>query len=298
MNTPYTKNDIVRFMTNEPTVHVNVMFNPETIDPDDIGKEEYIGRIKAVIARGRSYLVSTISPLEGFICIPDAEDIVCRMDESELDEDQRVKYHARDEHFEAPNCYENDPEAEDLKGLDEERKCFAVARKAIDSLFPGKDIVEMDRNFGDFRLERYLKDLDDSLELLPGERRSSKREKELLETKERLAQWFKTLRFKEFHMVNVGFREEKTAEDLEFEKSILKKMQGHFGKDFSLDDRENNQITKFWAVAVSTDFEEAYVLRDVRERTDFHMWLGPEHYDMDEASQKFFCECRGMKTRP
>ncbi len=297
MNIPYSKNDIVRFVTKEPCVHVNVMFNSENFDLNDISKEEYIGRIKAVIDGGKYYLVSTISPMDGFNCIADARDILCSMGESELSEDQKMKYHARHDGYEAPNCYEIDPGAEDLKGLDFEQKCITVARKAMDCLFPGKDIVEMNRNFGDVLRERYLKGLDDSLVLLPGEKRSKKREKELLETKDNLLQWFKNLRFKEFYMVNVGFREEKTAEDHEFEDAILKKMQTHFGKDFSFDDDEGNLITKFWTVAVSTGFDEAYVLRDVKERTDFYMWLGPEHYDMDEASQKFFRDCR-IKTRP
>ena len=65
----YKKNDIIRFMTNQPRVHALEMFGHCEFNPDEIEKEEYIGRIKSVVADGASYVVGCISPSKSAVCI-------------------------------------------------------------------------------------------------------------------------------------------------------------------------------------------------------------------------------------
>lgn len=204
MENKFTKNSLVRFRTNEPAVHANVMFSYEKVDPNDFKKEEYIGRVKAVIDGGKAYLLSTIYPMPGFVCTADADDMICLMDESELNDEQRQAFHHRDEAFEAPNCYESNPDADDLKGLETDEKCFQIARRAITSLFPETEIESMKRDVdSDFVLERYIRTLDDNLNLLPGEHRSDSKHKKLQKKRNRLKEWFRTVRLKEFYLVNV-----------------------------------------------------------------------------------------------
>ncbi len=72
MNEILRKNDVIRFMTRDPQVHLIEMFGHCEFNPEEIGREEYVGRIKSVIGDGESFLMSTLSPMPGFLCIADA----------------------------------------------------------------------------------------------------------------------------------------------------------------------------------------------------------------------------------
>ena len=58
----YKKNDIVRFISNQPAAHVIRMFGHyQGLKPEDATPDEYLGRVKSVIGDGRAYVVSTLS---------------------------------------------------------------------------------------------------------------------------------------------------------------------------------------------------------------------------------------------
>ena len=95
----YKKNDIIRFMTNQPGVHALEMFGHCEFNPDEIEKEEYIGRIKSVVANGASYVVSTISPRSSSICIADAEEVLGQLQEVFVPRRARVSDYSYLRHF-------------------------------------------------------------------------------------------------------------------------------------------------------------------------------------------------------
>ena len=101
--TTYHFKDIIAFRTNQPQAHVMEMFGHQPFDPNDIEKKEYVGWIKTVIS-DMEYLVATISPLSNFVCLINSEDIVRRVEASELTKEQREGIH---EFYMAPNVYVN-----------------------------------------------------------------------------------------------------------------------------------------------------------------------------------------------
>lgn len=65
----YKKGDIVSFWSNEPDIHLLVMFGPE-FDPQDVKPTKHIGVVTNVheIPIGVSYVITTLKPNPGFLC--------------------------------------------------------------------------------------------------------------------------------------------------------------------------------------------------------------------------------------
>ena len=287
----YKKNDIIRFMTNQPGVHAMEMFGHCEFNPDEIEKEEYIGRIKSVVANGASYVVSTISPSSSFNCVADAEEVLGQLQEIDLTEEQREGYHKRLESHEAPNVYDNDPSDLD-ESLTIEQKCEVVASKAMKALFP-EAVTRGYDSFGiyDFRMETYLNDLHHCLE--GANDKSETRKAELKEKCKKLEAWFRKQRFKEYYTICVGVEVESDTRDLEIEKTVHKMLTERFGKEEADKMHNPNPKTVFrnWLVAVDLNFEEVSIMRDGQERSRFFMFLGGEHDDLYHAKIAFAQEC-------
>ena len=287
----YKKNDIIRFMTNQPGVHALEMFGHCEFNPDEIEKEEYIGRIKSVVANGASYVVSTISPRSSSICIADAEEVLGQLQESDLTAEQLKAYHERFESHEAPNVYDNDPSDLD-ESLTIEQKCKAVAAKAMNALFP-EAVTRGYESFGiyDFRMETYLKDLRRCLERT--NEKSESRQAELKEKCEKLEAWCRKQRFKEYYTICVGVEEEIDKGDLEIERTVHKMLTERFGKEEAdkMHDPNPKTVVRNWLVAVDLNFEEVSIMRDGSERNRFFMFLGGEHDDLYHAKIAFAQEC-------
>lgn len=87
--------DIILFKTNQPAIHLLEMFGTTPFNPKDIEKEEYIGLIESVMPLPMPdlswYTTTSISPLDGFFCLVSKEDIIRKMDKSELTEEQQNK---------------------------------------------------------------------------------------------------------------------------------------------------------------------------------------------------------------
>ena len=254
----YKKNDIIKIITNQPRVHLMEMFGHCKFNPDEIEPKEYIARVKSVIADGKTYVVAVISDWGGHICILNPDDIIGQLQESELTEAQRKKYHERC-HLDAPNVYDNDPSWL-ATSMSVDEKCEAVARKAVSELFPGAIIrgVEKDRGFF---LANYIKDLDDCLETTKG--KSKKKLAKLKEKRDKLESWFRKARFKEYYAVTVGVEQTKSA-------------------------------VQYWLVAIDLHFEEVSIMRDESERTHFFLSLGVEHQNLYHAKVDFAIECVSM----
>lgn len=253
--TNYQKSDIVAFWTNQHQAHAMEMFGGgESFNPDEIEKEEYIGWIKTVIDND-TYLIASISPLNGFVCLTNAADIIRKMDSNELTDDQRSTIH---EFYTAPNVYMNLIDDEE-KGMATNIACCHIARKAMKALFPEDVIEEVKFEDSDFIHKKCINDLYKHIDIFAGNA-SEQRKIELREKADELTSWFKTLRFKEYYSVRVCVKED-----------------------------ENTSV--YYLVAIDRNLEEVSIMRNSSERTDFYNSLGPEYDLLWNAKMAFTREC-------
>lgn len=70
MKTALREDEVIRFMTRTPQVHMMEIIGVNDFDPEEIELEEYVGRIDSVIGEDDDLLVvTTLSPVDGFRCI-------------------------------------------------------------------------------------------------------------------------------------------------------------------------------------------------------------------------------------
>jgi hypothetical protein len=259
------------------------MFGDQPFDPNDIEKEEYIGWIKTVISY-REYLVATISPLSNFVCLVNSEDIVRRVEASELTEEQREGIH---EFYMAPNVYMNSGRASwEGKSIDE--KCCLIARKAMRALFPNDEIEEVSFTESDFIKESLIDGLYQSLKNISTDA-SEERKQELRDKADKLASWFETLRFKEYHTVEIGVRGEGPMP--ECMKEMYFQAANHYDCDISGVEIDNIGYINYYKVTIDKNFEEVSIMRNISERSAFHLSLGPEYDLLWNAKIGFAYEC-------
>ena len=247
----YKKNDILLFMTNEPQAHVCEMFGyGTTLKKEEIEKEPYYGFVKSVIsAKDGIYLMQTLKPRKGFICVTETADIIRLVDKNELPEEERE--HEPCEYMEAPNVYTPAHNA-DYSTLTEREHCIALAKEALQDLFPENSIDEFNFgfNYDWFSHSNFVSTLnycDEYREHIKNAAINAK----LCRMKDEILYHVPTARFKEYFTVNVGIS---TADG-----------------------------TYYIIVAVSKEFDEVCVLLDINDRSNFFRSLGPEFVDLSHA---------------
>lgn len=280
--TTYHFKDIIAFRTNQPQTHVMEMLGHQPFDPNDIEKEEYVGWIKTVIS-DKEYLVATISPLSNFVCLINSEDIVRRVEASELTKEQREGIH---EFYMAPNVYVNSGEEASWEGKSIDEKCCHIARKAMNALFPDDKIVTVSFTESDFIKEKTINDLYWSLDNFVSNV-SEERKQELRNKADEFAAWFRILRFKEYCSVTVGVREDGPLP--EYMTEMNKQIAEDIGCDFSAS--ENSHVINMYLVAIDKNLEEVSIMRDRKERSAFFLSLGPEYDLLWNAKIGFAQEC-------
>lgn len=244
----YKKNDILLFMTSEPQAHVCEMFGGEAVEKEDVEREPYYGFVKSVISASKGiYLMQTIKPMEGFVCIAEKTDIIRVVDKNELPEAERERKST--EWLEAPNVYVP-AQNTSLSGLSEEERCIALAKEALVHLFPEIPTTEFELRDNWFSKASFISTLNHFDEYWETTIKNSKREKELVLLKNEILKDIQTARFKEYYTVKVGTP------------------------------IENG--TAYFIVAVSKEFDEACVLLDLTERSNFFRSLGPEFNDVED----------------
>ena len=88
------------------------------------------------------------------------------------------------------------------------------------------------------------------------------------------------------------WNEAATEEDIEWEREIHERFRKAIGGTYpEFHEEDIKTVQKYWMVAVDHNFEEVSVTRDIHERTDFFMSLGPEYNDMEHACAWFRNEC-------
>ena len=280
--TTYHFKDIIAFRTNQPQAHVMEMFGHQPFDPNDIEKEEYVGWIKTVIS-DMEYLVATISPLSNFVCLINSEDIVRRVEASELTKEQREGIH---EFYMAPNVYVNSGKEASWEGKSIDEKCCHIARKSMNALFPDDKIVTVSFTESDFIKEKTINDLYWSLDNF-AIAKSEERKQELRKKADEFAAWFRILRFKEYYSVTVGVRGDGPLP--EYMTEMNKQIAEDIGCDMSA--FENSHITNMYLVAIDKNLEEVSIMRDRKERSAFFLSLGPEYDLLWNAKIGFAQEC-------
>lgn len=104
MKTALREEEVIRFMTREPQVHMMEIIGVNDFVPEEIELEEYVGRIDSVIGEDEALLVTTLSPVDGFRCIAAADDVIGKVDLSCLSEEEQEAYGSVDPYFTAPTC--------------------------------------------------------------------------------------------------------------------------------------------------------------------------------------------------
>lgn len=263
MKKAYKEGDFVEIMTRQPGVHVQVMFGYGQVPLDDIKEEKYVGRIKTVIGNGSSFLIRTLSPLDGFYCVEDAEKILRKLDDSEITDEMRSKIDPP--HYTAPNVFINKTPTAQLD-VDVETKCIVLARVAIATLFPCEEVLSAELVSSDYSVEEAVAFLDEIQKEYYNEN-CSMTLAEVEKTKDRFAREIRTKRFKEFYSVHVALR------------------------DTDVPDNEgqptNGIVTKYFLAAVDHNFEVVSILRDRDERSAFNLSLGPEYDDVFQLVNRF-----------
>lgn len=258
------KKDIILFNTNQPIVHAMEMFGGVEFNPDDINPEEYSGWIKSIIS-DHEYLVATIAPMADFVCAVDQKDIIRKMDLSELTEDEIQGIH---EFYMPPHVYENKlKEAEKDKPVKD--LCCDIARKAVSTLFPERKIEEVRFTSSRFLKEDIIRDMYKTLNIYSGKKGNEY--EELKKEADQIAEWFKTLRFKEYYSVNVFVTD--PEED--------KRMAELYGDEFGGEWRHNYLVT------IDKYFNEVSIQRNGEERSDFIISLGGDYDKLDSVQSGF-----------
>jgi hypothetical protein len=233
----FKKGDYIVVRTNQSDVHASWVVN-SSLTSEDLEPSEYIAKVKSVIDNGAAYLVY-ISSI-GFRCVVDVSEILRRVSEDELTDDERDSEDS--EEFTAPNVYIN--KVEDDEASDED-KCMFIAEDAMNALFPKEFVVTIDLCFSPYLKSDLLTDIDNLIKRIivdsEGEGFYEKRDyfKEMLEN----------LRFKEYYKLRVG-----------------------------IEDELDEAIINYVYLTVDTHFEEASIMWDFHADTQkFIRSLGPEY---------------------
>ena len=250
----YKKGSYIAFMTKQPEVHLNEMFGYNDLEESDFEKSEYTAFIKSVIDE-RTYLVMTVRPNKGFRCIVDIADIngpvpKCELTQKELDVKEL-------DDFIAPNIY--CPAVEPTKNTIES-KCKSLAKEAMTILFPEEEVASSDLTHSNYLKSDIIKHIDFYLDKFCRIARQDLVE-EKTNKREKIKKMLTELKFKEYYSVMVGCY-----------------------------DDEEHTVTRYQAVAVSTNFDEVSIVRNPIERFRFENSLGPDFDIISKACKKFLNE--------
>lgn len=282
------KNSVIRFITRDPQVHLMEMFGHCEFTPDDIKREKYVGRVKSVINDGESYLMDTISPMKGFICICNAEDVVREVELSELSTEEIAHYSKREEGYEAPNLFMNDVSSIKPSSRRKTAMCKEVARKAVSELFPDAKIAEVTVDKTSWYSKEYFRN---ALSFFLKQVKTKKKRAEIQGMYDDISKMCEKARFKEYYTVTVGVERAASEQDRQLHDELRKHLEKHFGEGGVVYLDNHTTVIDNWQVAVDGNFEEVSIMRDGTERTHFAYSLGPEYFDLEDALGDFRGKC-------
>lgn len=268
MKTAFREEEVIRFMTREPQVHMMEIIGVNDFAPEEIELEEYVGRIDSVIGEDEALLVTPLSPVDGFWCIAASGDVIGKVDLSCLSEEELEAYCSVNPRFTAPNVYRNDA-ATLIEDTTWGEKCEECARRALSASFPDENVADVHSIFERgyfFRLIGSAMELADRYGHLA----------DVMEKGTCLLDAAKRIRFKEYHSVAVRITRPDVGE-VDGGGSLV-------------------SVTEYWEVAVDRNLGEVSIMRDRADRTAFLYSLGPEFYDLFEACRSFRRECQDFSS--
>jgi hypothetical protein len=231
----YKKGDFVAVMTNQPEVHFSWMVDCG-MKSEDVKPSEYVAKIKSVIGDCEAYFI--FIPNVGFRCVVDASEVLRRVPEDELTDDERN--HEDDILFTAPNLYVR---KEDHHGVNNEGRFLYLAMAATTELYPEDKVVSVELCRSDYLKSDMLATID---HLIEGRKKKSHK---LLKKREQFKEMLERLRFKEYYDVRVG-----------------------------VEDELDEGATYYIYLAVDTACTEVYVRKDMySDGQRFYYSLGPEY---------------------
>lgn len=244
----YKKNDILIFMSKAPGAHVCEMFGHGIVKPEDAERESYYGFVKSVISASKGiYLMQTLKPLKSFFCVAEDADIIRKVNKNELPKEEREReYHKP---YEVPNVY-IPAQNSALSMLTEQDHCIALAKEVLLHLFPNIPAIEFKFNDTWFSKSGFISQLD-FFDVCLEKIKDSEMKRALIQLKGRILKDLQSARFKEYYDMNVEVR------------------------------TENEGV--YFIAAVSKEFDEVCILRDITERGCFFRSLGPEFYNIMDA---------------
>jgi len=256
MFSKYHKGDYIKIMTNKPVFHLNEMFGYNDLQESDFEKTEYTAFIKSVIDES-TYLVFTVSPKKGFRCIVDIADIIRLVFKSELT--QKELEFKESEDFIAPNVYHH---TKILTKKTLESKCKYLAKEAMTALFPEEEIASLNLTHSYYLKSDIIKRIDFFLEKFCRIARQ-----DLIDEKtgkrDMLEKMLAELKFKEYYSIMVGCFED-----------------------------DEHTIVGYHTIVVSTNFDEACVIRNPEEKSRFENSLGPDFDIISKTFDKLLSELR------
>ena len=236
----YKKGDYLAIRTNQPAVGFIERFG-HGLRTDHIEADDYIARVKDIID-SENYFVYI--PSVGYRCIIDTSEIVGKVSEDELKDEDRREEGCITEHFSTPKyVYTNDSEVPESNIKE---KCKFLTKKAMSELFPEDKIVSVELEDSDFLKADLIMGVNEQIS------RAKFKDQQFMATVQKKRDYFiemlKHLRFKEYYTIRVGVQDE-------FDENA----------------------TDFHMVVIDTKFEEVIVAKGIDERTKFFYSLGPEY---------------------
>lgn len=236
----FKKGDYIAIRTNQPAVGFIERFG-YGLSTDNIEPDDYIAHVKDVIDCDNYFVYI---PSVGYRCIIDRSEIVGKVSENELsdeDRDEEICFH---EHFSTPSyVYTNES---DVPGSNIKEKCEYLTKKAMSELFPEDKIVGVELEKSDYLKAELIKGVDEQIS------RTKFKDQQFLATVQKKKDYFvemlNHLRFKEYYSIRLG-------------------VQGKFDEN----------ATDFHLVVIDTKFEEVIIAKGIDERTKFFHSLGPEY---------------------
>lgn len=212
----FKKGDYILVKTNQANVHVSWMVN-SGLTSEEIEPSEYVAKIRSVIGDGEAYLI--FIPSIGFRCVVNSSEVLRRMHEDELTDDERGSEDS--DEFTAPNVFVSH---ENYQGLSNEDRFKHLAMAAMKKLFPEDKIVSIEQCRSNYIKTDLLATIDFLIQRRCGNNSA------ILKKRDYFKEMLEHLRFKEYYNVRVG-----------------------------IEDKQEEGATNYIYLAVDTEFKEVAI---------------------------------------
>jgi len=209
----YKKGDYIKVLTNQPVVHISMVVD-YNLNSEDVAPSEYTARVISVIDNDEAFLIYI--PSVGFRCVVDASEVLRRVSEEELTDDEIC--HKDNSEFTAPDVYIC---KERHQGMNHAGRCLLHAMAAMTELYPKDKVASVELCHSDYLKSDLLSAIDRLI------KRRCKNNKAIQKKRDYFKDMLEHQRFREYYNVRVG-----------------------------VEDEQDEDVTNYIYLAVDTKFEE------------------------------------------